>query len=116
MKSPQYYLVRKPLNDQSREQAISSYCIWDDWEVDLILDWNMSEEELTDLSCLLGRTREGVRQKYYSVMRDGKPVRPYSSGRSRTVRVSTHRTTNSNVSVTYHYSNWSQEDCSEFYI
>lgn len=54
-------------NEASRNHADNNNQLWDDQEVQLLMElWTPNAEELKDLAEMLGRTVESCRQKYYT--------------------------------------------------
>lgn len=87
-------------NEASKNHAEHYREPWLDHEVELLLQWDGSDSELSDLAELLGRTREACRQRYYESR----------SGRSRTVHTRTSVTVTRESTVTH----WSAEDDDEW--
>lgn len=60
---------RKRRNDRSSTRADHFRENWDEAEVELLLTWDRTESELTEMAEILGRTREACRDRYYSTIR-----------------------------------------------
>jgi hypothetical protein len=91
---------RHDRNEASRDAAANNRDGWTQDELELLITWDRSEEELTTMGEILGRTREACRVKYYlAIGADNVTVMP----RQRT-------------DPTPVYSNWSDEDRSPWYV
>ena len=64
------YEERKAVNEASRNRAKHHAEPWLGYEDELLLAWDGSEDELIDLSEMLGRTIEACRQRFYVVRRN----------------------------------------------
>lgn len=88
---PNDYAERSRKNDMSRNVAKAHREQWlsDDDEA-LVTLWDGTEETLTDLAEMLGRTREACRQRYYTL----------ASGRVTTTTTTTTRTRTTTTTTT----------------
>lgn len=78
--------ARREANELSRNKASHDKEPWLDYEIEVLLEWDQTDDGLTDAAELLGRTREACRQRYYDTL----------AGRcstARNVRVTVTRTT-----------------------
>lgn len=92
---------RKDANDQSARTAEASHdrLVWGPDHVALLLTWDRSNEELTVMAQILGRTREACRERYYAALRGDVPAQPRSFTRT-------------TVTETWNYRSWS--DCDDY--
>lgn len=93
--------ARLAANAASKEFAEHDGEIWEQAEVELLLTWDGTEDELTEMGLILGRTREACRQKFYQEQR--RPIKTVTRVRTETT-------------VTNYYSNWDPEDRSPWYV
>lgn len=61
-------------NAASKEYADNDGEHWDHDDLEFLLDWNGTEEDLKVIAELLGRTIEACRQRYYTAKRIGHRV------------------------------------------
>jgi hypothetical protein len=92
--------ARLAANAASKDFAEHDGEIWGQDEVDLLLTWDGTDDELDEMAMLLGRTREACRQKFHLSKRQP----------TKTVTTETVTTT-----VTNYYSNWDPADVSPWY-
>lgn len=59
---------RRAANERSRNAASHDKEPWLDYELEVLLEWDRTDEGLTDVAELLGRTREACRQRYYDTL------------------------------------------------
>lgn len=69
------YEERARRNDESRAKAGHHAEPWSSDEIDLLLEWDGSEEELATVAELLERTIEACRQRFYEARRGHVVVR-----------------------------------------
>jgi len=93
--------ARLAANAASKDFAENDGLPWGQDEIDLLLTWDRSDDELTEMAMILGRTREACRQRFYAELRGEVTI--------------TERTTVTERTVTYRYSNWDPEDVSPWY-
>lgn len=102
MSAPYGESERKALNDESRDRATANHETWGADEEDLLLTWDRSDDELTVMAELLGRTREACRERFHLLQRGERP--------STSVRVTRITTTSTSSTATYYYGNWKDGD------
>lgn len=105
-----WFGFRRPRNVESRDQATNHNQAWEPWQLDLLLDWNGDDDELTALAELLGRTREACRERYYHARRTA--VGAVEPPRHSTTVVQSVTTATTTV---YHYDRWPEDERSEWY-
>lgn len=96
MSNPYIGTERQAKNDMSRNAADHHAEPWLDYEVDVLLEWDQTEETLDDLAEVLGRTREACRQRFYQTLKG-------AVGTGRTVRVTVTTTTTTTTTQTETY-------------
>jgi hypothetical protein len=95
--------ARLAANAASKDFAENDGERWAQDEVDLLMTWDRSDEELTEMALILGRTREACRERYYLEKRkEATPTKTVTRTRTETV-------------VTNYYANWDPEDVSPWY-
>jgi hypothetical protein len=94
--------ARLAANAASKDFAEHDGDLWGQDEVDLLLTWDGTDDELDEMAMLLGRTREACRQKFHLSKRQP--------------QVTVTRTVNTTEkTVTNYYSNWDPADVSPWY-
>lgn len=76
------YEVRAVENDRSRNRAEHHKEPWSMTELELLLQWDGSHDELALTAELLGRTIEACRQQFYISRKEGIHVRRTTTRRS----------------------------------
>lgn len=69
------YEARKARNENSLGGAEHHREAWLDYELELLMEWDHSEEGLAELAELLGRTIEACRQRYYEARKGRRRTR-----------------------------------------
>jgi hypothetical protein len=88
-------------NAASKNRADHDGELWDNAEIELLLTWDRTEDELDTMAEILGRTREACRQRYDVEVRQ--PMKTF-------------RTKTTTETVTNYYSNWDPSDRSEWFV
>lgn len=92
--------ARLAANAASKDFAENDGLPWGQDEVELLLTWDGSDDELTEMGLVLGRTREACREKFYLSRRQ--PTKTVTRTRTETT-------------VTNYYANWDPADVSPWY-
>lgn len=90
-------------NADSKADANHDREIWSNDEIDLLMTWDRTDDELTEMGLILGRTREACRERYYCTLRNGRG------------EVTRTRTTTTTDTTTVRYGNWDPADVSPWY-
>jgi hypothetical protein len=73
---PRNHEDRKAQNEASRNRAENFREEWTATEHEVVLLWDGTEDTLTELAEMLGRTREACRQRFYELRSGKRPVSP----------------------------------------